>query len=149
MDREWSFIVIVVGFIFAPDMLQQVADYLHRLIDNVVYGYGGFRERMPVPVFARKYTDAIEDWCNGLSEISRRAHDMDSFNDTVRENESPVNNVVVRLMRDMLRNTDKDTYQRITCRSWYTAAESLFKLAMYITSLLSTECDPICAMYRD
>lgn len=149
MDQEWAFVVIVVSLMFAPNMLESIAEYIYGVYQGITSGGMCALGNLPLPPVAQGYAHIIEDWCKGLMEISRRAHDMDEFNRIVRENESPINNVVVRLMKDMLNKTDRATYEKISSREWYHKSESLFRVAMYIISLLSRECDPICSLYRE
>lgn len=144
-DDGWC-LVMIVGFVmFNPSAIMAYAEYIEGIIDSLLDGGPCALGNLPLPPVAKGLGHVVEDWFKGFVELGRRANDMREFKKVVVENESPVNNLVIRLMKDMLTNTDSDTYNRIMERDWYPAAESLFKVSMYVISLFSKDCDPICA----
>ena len=145
-EDGWCIVLIVGYLIFNPSAMLAYADYIDSIIETMLGGGPCALGNLPLPPVAKGLGHIVEDWFRGFVELGRRANDMNEFKKMVVENESPVNNLVIRLMKDMLKNTDSDTYNRIMERDWYPAPESLFKVCMYIVSLFSKDCDPICAL---
>lgn len=148
-DSEvWYLVLSVVTTLTHPSAMLMYADYISDVIDTIMDGGPCALGNLPLPPEPIGLGKFIDKWLKRFKEICDKASDEEEFNRVVTKNKSPINNLIINLTKEMLSNTDKRTYKRIMCKDWYKAAESIFQVSLYIVSLFSKECDPICAFKK-